>query len=164
MLQYHKATYYCGHQWKIQGLQTALRFGRPAPLLVWGQEQIIAEVFPAVLEELAKQRLLFFQSQFLPVQWYLCLQGAAMRKKTITNLDQRKKPLKHCAVKHKNSLRIGKKGDTQKAKKNKGPKQRISEHLCSIFRAQLHLYNITVSILFYSLVKLLPIYKFSYKL
>lgn len=118
LLQYNKATYYSGHRWRIQELQTALRFGRPAPLLVWGQEQIIAEVFPVVPEELAKQRLLFFQSQFLPVRWYLCLQEAARRAKTVTNLDQRKKLLKHCAIKHKNSLRIGRKGDTQR--KNKG--------------------------------------------
>lgn len=57
-----------------------------------------------------------------------------------------------------------KKGDTQRVKENKGPKQRISEYLCSIFRVSLHLYNNYSLNAFHSLVKLLPIYRFSYKL
>lgn len=136
-----KATYYFEHQWRTQELQIALRFERPAPLLVWGQEQIIAEAFPAVLEESAKQRLLFFQSQFLPVQWRLCLREGARGAKTVIHLEQRKKTLKHCATEHKNSLRTQKKADTQKAKKNKGPKQRTSESLWSVFRLWFQLYN-----------------------
>lgn len=133
-----KATYCFEHRWRIQELQTALRFERPAPLLVWGQEQIIAEVFPAVLEELAKQRLLFFQSQFLPVQWHLCLSEGARGQKTVIHPEQRKKTLNHCATKHKNSFRTEKKRQTHRKKEKKNQKnnqsikQRISDSLWSI--------------------------------
>lgn len=137
-----KATYCFEHQWRIQELQTALRFERPVLLLAWGQEQIIAEVFPTVLEELVKQRLLFFQSQFPPVQWCLCLQEGARGQKTVIHPEHRKKTLKHCATKHKNSLRTEKKKQTHRRQKTpKGPNQRISEFLWSIFRQWFYLYN-----------------------